>query len=67
MESCTNQWTGLYMMGISLMKELTKLNNKFYRIRREERIISHVHIILISHVYISMFMSVSNGWKSHSG
>ena len=38
MEFCTNQWTGLYMIGISVMKELTKwlekslwvINIKFY-------------------------------------
>ena len=50
MEFCANQWTGLYMIGTSVMRELTSLNNKFYRIRREER--RHVHVILISHVYI---------------
>ena len=32
-----NQWTALYMIGTSVMKELTTLSNKFYRIRREER------------------------------
>ena len=37
MEFCANQWTGLYMIGTSVMRELTSLNNKFYRIRREER------------------------------
>ena len=37
MEFCTNQWTVLYMIGNSIMKELTTLNNKFYRIRRKER------------------------------
>ena len=29
MEFCTNQWTGLYMIGTSVMKELTTLKNKF--------------------------------------
>ena len=51
-------------------EELTKLNNKFRESpsqKRRKRIISHVHIILISHVYISIFMGVSNGWKCHSG
>ena len=68
MEFCTKQWTDLYVMGTSIMKELTTLNNKFYRIRGEEkRTISHVHVILISHVYISIFMSVSDSWKSHLG
>ena len=28
---------------------------------------SHFHLILISHVYISTFMSVWNGWKSQFG
>ena len=37
MKFCTNQWTGLYMVGASIMKEFTTLKNKFYRIRREER------------------------------
>ena len=41
------------MIGTSVMKELTTLINKFYRIRREEReYISHGQVILISHVYI---------------
>ena len=45
------------MIGTSVMKELTTLNNKFFRMRRQERIISHD---------ISIFMSVStNGWKKH--
>ena len=45
------------MIGTSVMKELTTLNGKFYRSRRQERIISHD---------ISVFISVStNGWKSH--
>ena len=51
-------------------EELTKLNNKFTESpsqKRRKRIISHVHVILISHVYISIFMGVSNVWKSHSG
>ena len=53
MEFCTNQWTGLYMIGTSVMKKLTTLNNKFYRIKRGEREqFFHVHAILISHVYI---------------
>ena len=49
---------------------LTELNNKFTESRsqkRRKRMISHVHVILIPHVYISIFMGVSNGWKSHSG
>ena len=37
MEFCTSQWTVLYMIGTSVMKELTTLNNKFYRVRRQER------------------------------
>ena len=37
MEFRTNHWTGLYMIRTPVMKELTTLNNKFYRIRREER------------------------------
>ena len=51
-------------------EELTKLNNKFTESpnqKRRKRIISHVQVILISHVYISVFMGVANGWKSHSG
>ena len=53
MEFFTNQLTGLYMTGASVMRELTTLNKKIYRIRREEREkIFHVHVILISHVYI---------------
>ena len=32
------------MIGTSVMKELTTLNNKFYRIRKEEREQSHVHV-----------------------
>ena len=35
--------------------------------RGEERNnFSYSHVILISHVYISIFMSASKGWKSHS-
>ena len=52
------------------MNELTTLNNKFTESlnpKRKKKIISHVRVILISHVYISTFMGVSNGWKSHSG
>ena len=37
MEFCTNQWTGLFMIGASVMKQLTTLNNKFYKTRREQR------------------------------
>ena len=51
-------------------EELTTLNNKFTESqnqKRRKRIISHVHIILISYVYLSRFIGVSNGWKSHSG
>ena len=51
-------------------EELTELNNKFTEspnLKRRKRIISHVHVILISHEYISIFMGASNGWKSHSG
>ena len=29
MEFCTNQWTGLYMIGTSIMKELTTLITNF--------------------------------------
>ena len=36
MAFCTNQWTGLCMIRTSVMKELTPLNNKFYKIRRKE-------------------------------
>ena len=52
------------------MKELTTLNNKFTESqnqKRRKRIVSQVRVILILHVYVSIFMSVSNGWKSHSG
>ena len=49
------------------MKELTTLKNKFYNQKRRKKIISHVHVNLISRVYISIFMSVSNVWKSYSG
>ena len=27
MEFCTNQWTGLFMIGTSIMKELTTVTN----------------------------------------
>ena len=40
-------------------EELTTLNNKFTESqnqKRRKRIISHVHIILISYVYLSRFM-----------
>ena len=30
MEFCSNEWTGLFMIGTSVMKELTTLGNKFY-------------------------------------
>ena len=52
------------------MKELTALNNKYTESqnhKRRQKIISHVRVILIAHVYISIFMGVSNGWKSHPG
>ena len=42
-------------------EELTKLNSKFTESpnkKRKKRIISHVDEILISHVYISIFMGV---------
>ena len=55
------------MIGISVMKELTTLNNKFTESEEKKENVSQVRVILISHVYISIFMSVSNGWKSHSG
>ena len=55
------------MIGTAIMIELTTLNKNFTESEREERIISNVHVILISHVYISIFMSVSNDWKSHFG
>ena len=56
------------MIGTSIMKVLTTLTKNFYRIRRRRtRIIFNVHLILISHVYISIFMSVSNDSKSHFG
>ena len=45
------------MIGISVMKELTTLNNKFAESQnqnRRKKIISHVRVILISHVYISI-------------
>ena len=48
----------------------TTLNNKFTESQNQKRIkkiISYVRVILISHIYISIFMGVSNGWKSHSG
>ena len=48
----------------------TTINNKFTELqnrKRRKKIISYVHVILISHVYISIFMSVSNGSKSHFG
>ena len=55
---------------ISVMKELTTLNNKFMESqnqKRRKKTISHVRVILISHVYIAIFMGASNGGKSHSG
>ena len=56
------------MTGTAIMRESTTLNNKFDRIRkRRKRIISNVHVILISHIYILIFMGVSNDWKSHVG
>ena len=45
------------MIGISVMKELTILNNKFAESQnqnRRKKIISHVRVILISHSYISI-------------
>ena len=52
------------------LERVTTLNNKFTESqnqKRRKKIIFHVRVILISHVYISIFMGVSNGWKSHSG
>ena len=52
------------------MKELTTLNNKFTESQNQKsrkKMISRIRVILISHVYISVFMGVSNGWKSHPG
>ena len=49
------------------MNELTTLNNKFTESqnqKRRKKIVSHLRVILISHVYISIFMGVSNGWKN---
>ena len=39
----------------------------FTETEEKKRMISHFHIVLILHVYISIPMSVSNGWKSYSG
>ena len=47
------------------MKVLTGFDNKLTELEVKKEINYHVHVILISHVYISIFMSVSNGWKSH--
>ena len=52
------------------LERVTTLNNKFTESqnqKRRKKIIFQVRVILISHVYISIFMGVSNGWKSHSG
>ena len=52
------------------MKELITLNKKFtvsHNQKGRKKIIPQVRVILISHVYISIFMGVSNGWKSHPG
>ena len=42
---------------------MTNLQNQKWR----KKINSHVHVILISHVYVSVIISVSNGWKSRFG
>ena len=58
------------MIGISVMNELMTLTNKFTESqnqKRRKKIDSHLRVILISHVYISIFMGVSNGWKNHPG
>ena len=41
-----------------------RVNKKFTESKWRKITNSHIHVILISHVYISKFMSVSNGWKS---
>ena len=33
----SNQWSGLYMIETSVIKEITMLNNKLYRIRGQEK------------------------------
>ena len=51
-------------------ERVRKLNNKFTESqnqKRRKKIISHVRVILISHVYISILIGVSNGWKNHPG
>ena len=55
------------MTGTLAMKVLTTLNDKFTESEVKKENKSHVHVILISHVYVSIIMSVSNGWKSHFG
>ena len=49
-------------IGVPLITNLQK-ENEFSR--PPSKYNTHVHVILISHVIISMFMSVSIGWKSH--
>ena len=67
MEFCTNQWTDLYLIGTSIMKELSHIITDFTESEEKKKNNLNVHVILISHVYISMFMSVSNDLKSHFG
>ena len=49
------------------MKELSHIITDFTESEEKKKNNLNVHVILISHVYISMFMSVSNDLKSHFG
>ena len=40
------------------MKELTTLITNLQDQKRRKRIIFYVHVVLVSHVYISIFMGV---------
>ena len=56
------QCTGFYMIKTSVMKKLTTLNNEFTE-SEMKRINSHVDVILISHVYISIYLWVSQRFE----
>ena len=60
------QSTGFFSIGASVTKMLTTLNNKFTESEDKENNFS-IHVILVWHEYISIFISFLNGWESHSG
>ena len=56
------QSTDFFMIGASVTKELTTLNNKFTESEDKKENNFSLHVILVWHVYISIFMSFSDGW-----